>query len=72
MTEPVLSPVPEPSAEPFPLPMRPATAMEAQRIRDLMMSGTMSKNDLVRLVYGTKNGRTFGWVTSALMEGQSA
>ena len=48
----------------WPLPMRPPTEDESIAIREL--AGSMSLNKVVALVYGSKSGRTHGWVKGAL------
>lgn len=59
------APVLEPSVETrWPLPMRPPTASEADRIRNL--ASTMSLNKLILLAYGSKNRKTYDWVKGAL------
>lgn len=53
------------AARTFPIARRPASAAEAEVIRQLAASGE-SLNSLCRIVYGGKDGKALAWVKEAL------
>lgn len=53
------------AARVFPIERRPPNATEAEVIRQLAASGE-SLSSLCRTVYGSKDGKSFGWVKDAL------